>query len=173
MPAPELDHDLDRPGNPGVLRDVIQVQRELRVGHPANQLADVVDQSFGGDVRVEERRQHQRAGEPQLAGGSGQAHRLFEGADPRADHETLQRQARLGHGVHQSETLPDAERCRFAGGAEQVDGVAAAVEQRPQVRNEPRGVRAEIGVHRGRRGRDDAADANAHEVSPFDQAASE
>ena len=149
--------DRDRPGHLGVLRDVIQVDGQARMSDGGDQRVDVADQAVVGDVGIEERRQHERAGEAELARRARQPHRLGERRNAGADHEAVERQAGVGDRVHHGESLLDAERGRLAGRAEQVDGVAAAVEQGLAVGDEARVVGGAAGIDR-RRGRgDDAA----------------
>jgi hypothetical protein len=141
------------------LRDVIQVKprpTRLDAGH---QRLDVAHERRRLDAGIEERRQHQRAGEAQVRGRLGKCHGLVERAHAGADHEAVHRHARVLDGAHDGEALLQSKRVGLAGGAEQVDGIAACFEKVAKMRQEPRDVGTVVGMHGRRGGRDDAPEA--------------
>ena len=149
-------HQRDVPVQAGLLRVVIEIDRDGLLRRRLHDGVDIGDQAVVRHALVVERRQHQRAGKAELGGIARQRHRVGDGRGAGADHHAVERQAGRLVGVHHALALLERERGRLAGGAEHVEPVAAVVDQVSRELGGARGVGRAVLVDRGGDGGDHA-----------------
>ena len=147
----------DVPGQAGLRREVIEIDRDRLRRRRLHDGVDIGDQPVVRHALVVERRQHQRAGKAELGGMARQRDRVGDRGGAGADHQAVERQAGRLVGVHHALALLERERGRLAGGAEHVEPVAAVVEQIARQLGRARGVGRAVLVDRGGDGGDHAA----------------